>query len=103
MEQYVTERKAPRRSAESLDLVLLVGSEVALEPEPLPRVLVVALPGQDVGRHPVEEPPVVGGDHGAARVVEQGVLEEEGSRRRGRWSARRAAAGCRPSSGSARG
>jgi hypothetical protein len=41
--------------AEAGDLVLLVGLEVALEPEPLG----VALVGQDVGGHAVEEPAVV--------------------------------------------
>ena len=38
-------------------------------------VLVVALPRQDVGGDPVEEPPVVGGDHGTAGELEQRVLE----------------------------
>src|SRR6478609_6364824 len=61
--------------AEPLDLVGLVGVVVALEPEPLGGVLVVALPGEDVGRDAVEEPPVVGGDHGAAREVEERVLQ----------------------------
>src|SRR6201999_4158216 len=40
--------------AETLDLVLLVGLEVAFEPEPVGP----ALPGQDVGGDPVQEPPV---------------------------------------------
>ena len=96
--------RARRLDAEPLDLVLLVGGEVALEPEPLGGVLVVALPGEDVGGDAVEEPPVVGGDHGTAGELQQRVLERRtGSRRRGRWWARRAAAGCRPSSASARG
>src|SRR4051812_22633769 len=67
--------RAGRLEAEALDLVLLVGREVALEPEPLGVVLVVTLPGQDVGGDAVEEPPVVGGDHGAAGEVEDRVLE----------------------------
>ena len=46
--------------SESLDLVLLVGLEVALEPVPLGGVLVVTFVGEDVRRDPVEEPPVVG-------------------------------------------
>ena len=83
----------PRRS-----ILFSSYGEVALEPEPLAPVLVVALPRQDVGGDAVEEPPVVRGDHGAAGEVEQRVLERlTGSRRRGRWWARRAAAGCRPS------
>src|ERR1700739_2685645 len=44
--------------AEPLDLVLLVGVEVALEPEPVR----ATLPGQDVRGDPVEKPPVVAGD-----------------------------------------
>src|SRR3954468_1481806 len=48
--------------AEPLVPVLLVGLEVALEPDDLR----VALVGQDVGRHAVEEPAIVGDDHGAA-------------------------------------
>src|SRR5690606_18351615 len=61
--------------AEPLDLVLLVGSEVALEPVPARRVLRGALVGEHVRRHTVEEPAVVGDDDGAAREVEQRVLE----------------------------
>src|SRR6266487_5751431 len=49
-------------SAKAIDLVLLVGLEVPLEPEPARS----ALPGQNVGCDPVEEPAVVAGDHGAA-------------------------------------
>src|SRR5215203_1361268 len=66
----------PRRlSAETGDLVGLVVSEVALVPEPLGLLLGVTLPGQDVGRYPVEEPAVVGDHHGAAREVQQRVLQ----------------------------
>ena len=57
--------------AEAVDLVLLVGLEVALVPEPVR----AALPGQDVRRHPVEEPPVVAGDDRAAGEFEQRVLQ----------------------------
>src|SRR5690606_20643232 len=60
---------------EALDLVLLVRLEVALEPIPVGRVLVGALVGEDVRRDPVEEPPVVRDDHGAARELEERVLE----------------------------
>src|SRR5664280_2646216 len=45
-------------------LVVLVVGEVALEPEPAGRVLLVALPRQDVGGHPVEEPAVMADDYG---------------------------------------
>src|SRR5262249_62278131 len=48
--------------AEAIDLVLLVGLEVPLEPEPVR----AALPGEDVRGDPVQEPPVVTGDHRAA-------------------------------------
>src|SRR5215203_3011159 len=61
--------------AEALDLVLLVRGEVALEPVPLRRVLLVTLVREDVRHHPVEEPPVVADHHGAARELEQGVLQ----------------------------
>src|SRR5919198_4409188 len=64
-----------RVGAEPVDLVLLVRLEVALEPVPLRRVLRVALPRQDVRRHPVQEHPVVAGDHGAAGEVQQRVLQ----------------------------
>src|SRR3954452_654509 len=57
--------------AEPLDLVLLVVLEVALEPEPLR----VALVGEDVRRHPVEEPAVVADDDGAARELQQRALQ----------------------------
>src|SRR5262245_4821763 len=60
---------------EPLHLVGLVVGEVAFVPEPLRRVLVGALPGQDVGRDPVEEPPVVGYDDGAAGELQQRVFE----------------------------
>src|SRR5918993_2448397 len=56
---------------EPLDLVLLVVLEVALEPEPLR----LALVGEDVRRHPVQEPPVVADHHGAARELLQSTLE----------------------------
>src|SRR3954447_25686636 len=57
--------------AEPLDLVLLVVLEVALEPEPLR----VALVGEDVRRHAVEEPPVVADHHSATRELEQGAFQ----------------------------
>src|SRR6201999_2148425 len=57
--------------AEALDLVLLVGLEVALEPEPVR----AALPGQDVRRDPVEEPAVVGRDDRAAGELQERVLQ----------------------------
>src|SRR6478609_8550770 len=67
--------RASGLDAEPLHLVGLVGVVVALEPEPRGRVLVVAFPREDVGRDAVEEPPVVGRDHGAAGEVEERVLE----------------------------
>src|SRR6476469_3889437 len=60
---------------QALDLVGLVGLEVALEPVPVGRVLLGALVGEDVRRDPVEEPPVVGDDDRTARELEQRVLE----------------------------
>src|SRR5699024_2422010 len=64
-----------RVSAETLDLVLLVGLEVALEPVPVRGVLLRALVREDVRRDPVEEPAVVRDDDRAARELEQRVLE----------------------------
>src|SRR5262249_51080429 len=61
--------------SEPLDLVLLVRLEVALKPEPAG----TALPGQDVRRDPVKEPPVVAGDHGAAGELQQRVLQRRES------------------------
>src|SRR5680860_172642 len=63
--------KVERLGIEALDLVRLVVGIVALVPEPLGVVLVVPLPCQDVGRYPIQEPPVVRGDHRAPREVEQ--------------------------------
>lgn len=60
--------------AEALDLVLLVVAEVAFEPEPL-ALFHVAFPGKDVGTGAVQEPAVVGNDHGAARELLKGVLK----------------------------
>src|SRR5690606_31018618 len=67
--------RARRVGAQALDLVRLVSLEVALEPVPLRGVLLGALPREDVGRDAVEEPPVVRDDDGAARELEQRVLE----------------------------
>src|ERR1700757_4277158 len=64
-----------RFGSEPFDFVLLVGSEVALEPEPLGLVVVVALPRQDVSARPVEEPAVVGNHHRAAGELLQRVLQ----------------------------
>ena len=65
-----------RLRPEALDLVDLVVGEVALEPEPARyTVLVLALPGQDVGGDAVEEPAVVGDDHGTSRELQEGVIE----------------------------
>ena len=56
-----------RRLAQARHLVLLVGLEVALEPVPVVGLILRALPCQDVGRHPVQEPAIVRDDDGAAR------------------------------------
>src|SRR5271166_6858848 len=61
--------------AEPFDLVLLVRTEVALEPEPLGLVVLVAFPRQDVRARAVEEPAVMRNHHRAAREVDQGVLQ----------------------------
>ena len=61
--------------AQTGDLVLLVGLEIALEPVPIGRMLVVALPRQDVRGDAVEEPAVMGDHHGAARELDERVLE----------------------------
>src|SRR4051812_27881200 len=55
--------------AEATVPVDLVVAEVAFEPPDLG----VALEREDVGGDPVEEPPVVGDDHGAAREREERV------------------------------
>src|SRR3954467_7326479 len=55
-----------RLRTQPLDLVLLVGLEVALEPVPLSVIVIRAFVGEDVGSHPVEEPAVVGDDNRAA-------------------------------------
>ncbi len=56
----------------------------------------VALEREDVRRDAVEEPAIVRDDDGAAREGEQRLPRARAaSRRRGRWSARRAAARCR--------
>ncbi len=62
--------------AEAFDFVVLEAFEVALEPEPPARVIVVAFPGEDVGGHPIQEPPIVGCDHSAAGKVQQRVLQK---------------------------
>ena len=65
---------AGRLRAEPGDLVGLVVGEVALIPEPLGFVFVIALPGQDVSRYPIKEPAVVGDHHRTSRKVEQRIL-----------------------------
>ena len=61
--------------AEALHLVLLVGLEVTLEPVPLIRVLVGALPSQDVGCHAVQEPTIVRDDHCTAGEFQQRIFQ----------------------------
>ena len=57
--------------AEPAALVFLIGLEVAFEPFDV----AVALEGEDVGGKTVEEPAVMGDDHGATREVHQGFLQ----------------------------
>src|SRR6185437_1239144 len=64
-----------RFGTEPFNLVFLVRTEVALEPEPLRLVVVVALPGQDVRAGAVQEPPVVRDHHRTAREIHQSVLQ----------------------------
>src|ERR1700736_2276942 len=60
---------------EPIHLVLLVGSKIAFEPEPLCFVSRVAFPRQDVRAGAVQEPAVVGNDHRAARELLQRVFQ----------------------------
>src|ERR1700759_4829962 len=64
-----------RFGSEPFDFVLFVCTEVALEPEPLGLVVVVALPREDVSACPVQEPAVVGNDHRAPGKLLQRVLQ----------------------------
>ena len=78
--------------AQAAALVLLVGFEVAFEPFDV----AVAFEREDVRRQAVEEEAVVADDHGAAgEVLDRFFERAQASRRRDRWSARRAAARCR--------
>ena len=61
--------------AQALDAVGLIGLEVALEPIPVARILVGALPRQNVRGDAVQEHTVVANDHRAARELEQCRLE----------------------------
>lgn len=61
--------------AQALDAVGLIGLEVALEPIPVARILVRALPRQNVRGDAVQEHTVVANDHRAARELEQRRLE----------------------------
>src|ERR1700761_2852356 len=64
-----------RFDTEPFDFVLLVGTEVAFEPEPLGLVVLVSLPRQDVGARPVEEPAVVGNHHRATGEFLQCIFQ----------------------------
>lgn len=61
--------------AQALDAIGLIGLEVALEPIPVARILVGALPRQNVRGDAVKEHAVVANDHRAARELEQRRLE----------------------------
>src|ERR1700744_3104529 len=67
--------RSRRVGAEPLYLVFPIGAEVALEPEPLGLVVVVALPGQDVRAGAVQEPAIVRNHHRAAGEFHQRVLQ----------------------------
>ena len=60
---------------QALDTVGLIGLEVALEPIPVARILVGALPRQNVRGDAVQEHTVVANDHRAARELEQRRFE----------------------------
>lgn len=61
--------------AQALDAVGLIGLEIALEPIPVARILVGALPRQNVRGDAVQEHTVVANDHRAARELEQRRFE----------------------------
>lgn len=61
--------------AQALDTVGLIGLKVALEPIPVARILVGALPRQNVRGDAVQEHAVVANDHRAARELEQRRFE----------------------------
>ena len=60
---------------QALNAVGLIGLEVALEPVPVARILVGALPRQNVRGNTVQKHTVVANDHAAARELEQRGLE----------------------------
>ena len=66
---------ASRVFAETGDTVLLIGLEVALEPVPLGRILIIAFPRENMRGHTVEEPTVVRNHHSAAREAKQRVFK----------------------------
>src|SRR5437016_609000 len=61
--------------SQPLHLILFVALEVAFEPKPAGRILVGALPGEDVRGDAVQEPAVVRDHHGAAGELFEGVLQ----------------------------
>src|SRR3546814_4788870 len=63
--------RARRFVAEAADLVLFIGSEIALEPFDM----AVALERQDVRREAIEEEAVVADDHHAAREILKRLFE----------------------------
>ncbi len=64
-----------RLCSESLELVLLIRPEIALEPEPRGLIAGITLPGKDVGAGSVQEPAVVGDHHRTSRKLLQRVLQ----------------------------
>jgi hypothetical protein len=81
-----------RRLRDHVERQRLLGLEIALEPFDV----AVALEGEDVGGEAVEEPAVVADDHAQPAKSPAPPPARAASRRRGRWSARRAAGRCRP-------
>ena len=60
---------------QALDLVLLVGLEVTLEPVPLVGMLLGPLPREDVGGDAIQEPTVVRDNDGATGESQEGILQ----------------------------
>src|SRR6218665_780403 len=64
-----------RVRAESFNLVGFIGLKISLEPVPVCRIFLGAFVGENVRGDPVEEPPIVGDDHGASWKLKKCVFE----------------------------
>ena len=82
--------------AQARDAVLLVRLEVALEPIPVTRIFIRALPRQDMRGDAVEEHAVVADDHGATGELKQPDSREDRVSTSKSLEARPKAAGCHP-------